>query len=170
MSEVLKHFKLLNIILLPDGVVVVDFPESGILQGMGGLGFRALSLFARHTSHVARLSSHVVRYHATRNTPLAARRTSFAALAIKSQCFFLHHNLFVVTLYILRCQGIMTYNTHLWRDGVPPTSPLDSSHTSRICSLIEALLSVLLMICGGGLLRITDTERYAQPASPWPPV
>jgi hypothetical protein len=38
-------------------------------------------------------------------------------------------------------------------------SPMDAVSTSRICSFIEALLCILIMICGGGLLRVTDTER-----------
>ncbi len=59
-----------------------------------------------------------------------------------------------------RATGLMDYNMEiLWREGQPPMSPLDSASTSRICSSIEALLCILIMICGGGLLRITDTER-----------
>ena len=145
-SEVLKQFKVLQIKLLPDGVVVADFPESGINQGMGDLGFGALSFFARHTSHATRHASRITRHksHVAFHTSHVACHTSRIAT---------------------RHTGIMAFNTHLWVDGVPPTSPLDPSHTSRTCSFTEALLSVLLMICGGGLLRISDTERYAHPAS-----
>jgi hypothetical protein len=59
-----------------------------------------------------------------------------------------------------RATGLMEHNMdRLWRQGRPPMSPMDAVSTSRTCSMIEALLCILIMICGGGLLRVTDTER-----------
>ena len=94
--EVLKQFKLLNIELLQDGDVVADFPVTGNHEGMGGLGFRGLSLFARHTAHVARPT-----YHATRHTPHATHRTSHIALAR-------HIIMFLFSSQLDRCH-LMTY-------------------------------------------------------------